>query len=122
MPREGHYKPRLYDEELNMDQINFICVLYHNYRYGKRPLMLEEINGIIGLKRDRVPPSNQMMWGIYQKLDDPQSPLMREFEERSSSFSEKKIVGLLDEIERLHSELRGRDKIFKDIAENLSGL
>lgn len=122
MPRKDRHNLTIDNEELNMDETNFICVLYLEYCYEDRPLMLEEIYGIIGLKRGKAPPNYQNMKGIIRKLDDPQSSLVREFNKRFSSFSEKEKHDLLDEIKESHSELRGKNEIFDDIANNLSGL
>ena len=68
-------RPRLVGKLLNARDLDLIFFAYNRYRYEGRPLVREEVCGIIGLWFDRKPPHLRDAKNLLDTFDNPQHPL-----------------------------------------------
>ena len=60
---------------LNIDLLNLIYFAYIRYRHDERPLLREEVCGIVGVRLKKPTPRTTDASGVLNIFDDPRDPL-----------------------------------------------
>ena len=111
-------RPQLLGKHLNAEELDLIFFAYNRYRYEGRPLLREEICGIIGLRFDKEPPHLRNAKNLLDNFDNPRHPLSVKYQGSTAG----KVEALEPSVNDMFHTYLQKDEEAKATAEYLKGM
>lgn len=111
------YRPFLWGAYLKENELDLVYTACH-YLYMGRPLMLEEVGGILGVEYKREAPSNNSLGKVFNIFNDPDWDVTKKYKARTKN----KTNELSKKVEELFRTYLDKNPKAKQMAKELEGV